>query len=106
MKPDISKSAWPPPSNGFQFVFNLENIFEAMCPDHDDTNGDNHPNLPDHGELPAAVHDITFHSYQQDQPDNLQDDDTAGPAQTLHSISIHVNIRERTVGRIRYPAQA
>ena len=43
------------------------------------------------GEVPDAVHDITFYSHQQDQPGNPQEGNTAGPAQTLnarfHAIS-------------------
>lgn len=85
MKPDISKSAWPPPSSDFQFEYDLGDVPEAMRPDHDGTGGNSHPNLPDQGDLPVTVHAIAFQSHQSDHRDNSNASDEAGPAQTLHA---------------------
>ena len=85
VKPDISKSAWPPPASQHQFDYDLEGDLEAMCPDHDGAGPTSHPSLPDLGDQSVSFADIELRAQPPNLHQDTDDDDVAGPAPTLHA---------------------
>ena len=83
-KPDISHSAWPPPSSSSRFDYNLDGDLEAMCSDHHGAETTSHPSLPNLGDQSITVADIEFQSQSPSSHRDTSADDVAGPAQTLH----------------------
>ena len=85
MKPDISKSAWPPPPSQHRFDYNLKGDLEAMCPDHDGARPTSPPSLPNLRDQNVTVADIEFQPQQPPLHRDTSADDIAGPAQMLHA---------------------
>ena len=109
MKPDISRSAWPQPSERFQFDFDLENDIEVIDPDHGDGGFVNDHTLEpsESGLQRITPHEAEFQARRLDDANTAgpatvlspQPSDEAGPATTLHSRfnAMHVERQEPTL---------